>query len=86
MVGPKVAAAAAQRALEVLAEEDPAIAAEAADLQQETAQDGQSPPDRSAAPGLHTQCMHAWYTQACNMPPSHASVYNGPATILVPTM
>ena len=54
MVGPKVAAAAAQRALEVLAEEDPAVAAEATALDQ-TAQQGDQPSDdRSAAPGLHT--------------------------------
>ncbi|KAL3142735.1 hypothetical protein ABBQ38_003035 [Trebouxia sp. C0009 RCD-2024] len=50
MVGPKVAAAAAQRALEVLAEEDPAVAAEAGALHQDTTQDGQPSPDRSAAP------------------------------------
>ena len=55
MVGPKVAAASAQRALEVLAEEDPAVAAEAAALQQDAAQNGQGPADRSAAPGLHTK-------------------------------
>ena len=55
MVGPKVAAASAQRALEVLAEEDPAVAAEAAALQQDVAQNGQGSADRSAAPGLHTQ-------------------------------
>lgn len=53
MVGPKVAAASAQRALEVLAEEDPAVAAEAAALQQDAAQNGQGPADCSAAPGLH---------------------------------
>lgn len=50
MVGPKVAAAAAQRALEVLAEEDPAVAAEAAALQQAT-EDGQASDDHSVAPG-----------------------------------
>lgn len=59
MVGPKVAAAAAQRALEVLAEEDPAVAAEAGALHQDTAQDGQPSPDRSAAPGLHPTCLLA---------------------------
>ena len=52
MVGPKVAAAAAQRALEVLAEEDPAVAAGAAAL-------GRDPPAgeqdgaQAAAPGQH---------------------------------
>ena len=54
MVGPKVAAAAAQRALEVLAEEDPAVAAEAVGLASdaEAAQDkDQAQQDRSAAPG-----------------------------------
>ena len=54
MVGPKVAAAAAQRALEVLAEEDPAIVAEADALQKDSTQDGQASDDRSAAPGV---CM-----------------------------
>lgn len=62
MVGPKVAAASAQRALEVLAEEDPAVAAEAAALQQGAAQNGQGPSGRSAAPGLHMHltctCIH----------------------------
>ena len=52
MVGPKIAAAAAQRALEVLAEEDPAIAAEAAALQQDSPKAAQADADRSAAPGL----------------------------------
>lgn len=61
MVGPKVAAASAQRALEVLAEEDPAVAAEAAALQQDAAQNGQGPADRSAAPGLHTKCTTPKY-------------------------
>ena len=61
MVGPKVAAAAAQRALEVLAEEDPAVAAEAAALQ-EGAPDAQDRDNKaggnSAAPG---QCCLAYY-------------------------
>ena len=54
MVGPRVAAAAAARALEVLAEEDPAIAAEAAALESDgqQQQDGHSDQDQSAAPGL----------------------------------
>lgn len=56
MVGPKVAAAAAQRALEVLAEEDPAVAAEAAalDANEQQQADGQPGQDTSAAPG---QCQ-----------------------------
>ena len=68
MVGPKVAAAAAQRALEVLAEEDPAVAAEAGALQQHTAQDDQASPDRSAAPGLHLFiCMLAYMPHAMHL-------------------
>ena len=62
MVGPKVAAAAAQRALEVLAEEDPAVAAEAAALEGHSQDKGQADQDRSAAPGQHgiAHCtMHA---------------------------
>lgn len=54
-----MAAAAAQRALEVLAEEDPAVAAEAGALHQDTTQDGQPSPDRSAAPGLPLTCLLA---------------------------
>ena len=58
MVGPKVAAAAAQRALEVLAEEDPAVAAEAAAMDTEGQQrpDGQPEEDTSAAPGQCASC------------------------------
>lgn len=53
MVGPKVAAAAAQRALEVLSEGDPAIAAEAASMEADgqQQQDDQMDQDNSAAPG-----------------------------------
>lgn len=72
MVGPKVAAASAQRALEVLAEEDPAVAAEAAALQQDAGQNGQSPSGRSAAPGLHTH-THAHIRQCLHIGPSNAT-------------
>lgn len=65
MVGPKVAAASAQRALEVLAEEDPAVAAEAAALQQDAAQNGQGPSGRSAAPGVHTPRTNTTCTCTC---------------------
>lgn len=75
VVGPKVAAASAQRALEVLAEEDPAVAAEAAVLQQDAAQTGQAPPDCSAAPGLHTQHPHACICHAFHVEPLDASGY-----------
>lgn len=52
MVGPKVAAAAAQKALEVLSEEDPAIAAEAAALDANGQQQQNRQPDSNgAAPG-----------------------------------
>lgn len=54
MVGPKVAAAAAQRALEVLAEEDPAVAAEAAGMESDAGggeDKEQAVQDRSAPPG-----------------------------------
>ena len=54
MVGPKVAAAAAQRALEVLAEEDPAVAAEAAALDAAAQDKEQTDQDRSAEPGVHS--------------------------------
>ncbi|KAL0051641.1 hypothetical protein WJX82_011053 [Trebouxia sp. C0006] len=50
MVGPKVAAAAAQRALEVLAEEDPAVAAEAAALDAAAQDKEQTDQDHSAEP------------------------------------
>ena len=67
MVGPKVAAAAAQRALEVLAEEDPAVAAEAAALQEGEAngqaQDGKKA-ERSAAPGQDLD--HAEQAHLCS--------------------
>ncbi len=58
MVGPKVAAAAAQRALEVLAAEDPAVAAEAAALDAAAQDKEQTDQDRSAEPGLHSMVMH----------------------------
>ena len=63
MVGPKVAAAAAQRALEVLGEEDPAVAAEAAALKQDATT---TPNDRSESPGMHT------HRQSCNSALLHA--------------
>ena len=90
MVGPKVAAASAQRALEVLAEEDPAVAAEAAALQQDAAQNGQGPADGGAAPGLHTQHttlvnMHAtlvvlsyWMLQAVVVTGPNGIMINSP--------
>lgn len=58
MVGPKVAAAAAQRALEVLAEDDPAVAAEAAALEADEQQqpNGQADQDTSAPPGRLSGC------------------------------
>ena len=62
MVGPKVAAAAAQRALEVLAEDDPAVAAEAAarEADEQQQQNGQADQDTSAAPGrVHGCCMQS---------------------------
>lgn len=75
MVGPKVAAAAAQRALEVLAEEDPAVAAEASALQQGATQEGQPPPERSAAPGVHLfTCLLAYQHHAMHLQPSRAAV------------
>ena len=62
-----MAAAAAQRALEVLAEEAPAVAAEVVALQ-DGASDGQDKEgeadERSAAPGLHT----ALRVVRCNQP------------------
>ena len=69
MVGPKVAAAAAQRALEVLAEEDPVVAAEAAALQEADTK-GQyqdsSKAERSAAPGQNLDCAEqACFDQCC---------------------
>ena len=74
MVGPKVAAASAQRALEVLAEEDPAVAAEAAALQQGAVQNGQGPSGRSAAPGggTDTQYAHAHICQFLHIGPLNA--------------
>lgn len=74
MVGPKVAAAAAQRALEVLAEEDPAVAAEAAALGAPSPGEGQADQDRSAAPGQHSLSGHA---QACLLSCTEAHCIGG---------
>lgn len=78
MVGPKVAAAAAQRALEVLAEEDPAVAAEAAALQQAT-EDGQASDDHSVAPGVNTQhnAGYAWSFHAVVRPSAMSNLVLG---------
>lgn len=51
LVGPRVAAAAAGRALEVIAEEDPAIAAEAAALEAKGDEQQDSEQERSSDPG-----------------------------------
>ena len=58
MVGPKVAAAAAQRALEVLTEDDPDLAAEADTVM---ADDGEATAGSNGhATGVHGQALSLW--------------------------